>query len=191
MTNISPFRRLLYVLANKWNNVVQDAQRHRLLNNFKSCGQNVAIYMPVWISGAHNMTVGDEVAISAFVHIWAEGGLRIGNRVMIAAHSAITTLTHDHQAEVMKKTLVQKEIIIEDDVWIGSNATILPGVKIGRGAVVGAGATVTKDVEPYSIVTGTPATLLKYRQINSSSMPSMATNGLAARNGQKSVPERS
>lgn len=53
--------------------------------------------------------------------------------------------------------------IIEDDVWIGANAVICKGVKIGRGAVVAAGAVVNKDVEPYSIVGGLPARHLKYR----------------------------
>ena len=54
-------------------------------------------------------------------------------------------------------------IIIEDDVWIGMNAIILSGVHIGQGAVISAGAVVTKDVEPYSIVGGNPAKLIKYR----------------------------
>ena len=53
--------------------------------------------------------------------------------------------------------------IIEDDVWIGCNATILQGVKIGTGAIVAAGAVVTKDVPPYAIVGGVPAKIIKYR----------------------------
>lgn len=53
--------------------------------------------------------------------------------------------------------------VIEDDVWIGSNAVILPGVTVGRGAVVGAGSVVTKDVKPYSIVGGVPAKHIKFR----------------------------
>lgn len=58
----------------------------------------------------------------------------------------------------------QKRIVIEDDVWFGHNAVILPGAKtIGRGAVVGAGAVVTKPVEPYAIVVGNPARVLKKR----------------------------
>ena len=55
------------------------------------------------------------------------------------------------------------DIIIQDDVWIGSNVIICSGVTIGQGAVVAAGAVVTKDVEPYSIVGGNPARLIKYR----------------------------
>jgi acetyltransferase-like isoleucine patch superfamily enzyme len=55
------------------------------------------------------------------------------------------------------------DIIIGNDVWIGAKSTIMSGVKIGDGAIVAAGALVTKDVEPYSVVGGNPAKLLKYR----------------------------
>lgn len=56
-----------------------------------------------------------------------------------------------------------KKSLIGNDVWIGANATILRGVSIGDGAVIGANSTVTKDVPPYSIVTGTPSKVVKYR----------------------------
>lgn len=59
--------------------------------------------------------------------------------------------------------LTAKDCIIEDDVWIGVNAVIFRGVRVGRGAVVGAGAIVKKDVPPYAIVVGVPAKILKYR----------------------------
>jgi acetyltransferase-like isoleucine patch superfamily enzyme len=55
------------------------------------------------------------------------------------------------------------DIIVGDDVWIGTNAIICSGVKIGQGAILAAGAVVTKDVEPYAIVGGNPATIIKYR----------------------------
>lgn len=58
----------------------------------------------------------------------------------------------------------EKDIIIEDDVWIGYGAQIMPGVTVHRGAVVGAGAVVTHDVESYAVVGGVPARLIKYRE---------------------------
>ena len=61
------------------------------------------------------------------------------------------------------EALSKGSIIVEDDVWIGANAIILSGIRIGQGAVVAAGSVVTKDVEPYSIVAGNPAKIMKYR----------------------------
>ena len=58
----------------------------------------------------------------------------------------------------------QKEpVVIEDDVWIGANSIVLPGVKIGKGAIIGAGAVVTKNVQPYAVLGGVPARVIKYR----------------------------
>ena len=59
------------------------------------------------------------------------------------------------------KKISKAPIIIEDDVWISFNATILKGVTIGKGAVVAANAVVTKNVEPYTVVAGNPAVLIK------------------------------
>lgn len=121
--------------------------------------------MPICIQGADNVILGDDVAISSFVHMWGDGGIRIGNRVMIASHTAITTLTHDYREERMQGTLLRKEVVIEDDVWIGAHCTIMPGIRIGKGAVVGAGSVVTRNVEPYAIVIGSPARVWKYRDL--------------------------
>jgi acetyltransferase-like isoleucine patch superfamily enzyme len=110
--------------------------------------------------------IGDDVSIAAYVHMWGEGGITIGNRVMIASHTTITSLTHDYNQANMYKSLIKNRVKIEDDVWIGSHCTILLGISIGKGAVVGAGSVVTKDVEPYSIVFGCPAKHYKFRKIN-------------------------
>lgn len=125
----------------------------------------VQIDFPVKFKGKENIAIGDYVSINAFVHIWGQGGVKIGNRVMIATHTGITSLTHDHSKENMRfAPIIAKPVIIEDDVWIGSNASIMPGVTIGKGAVIGAGAVVTKDVPTLAIVGGVPAKVLKYRE---------------------------
>ena len=65
--------------------------------------------------------------------------------------------------EVKKEKGSDGKVVIEDDVWVGSNAIILHSVKIGRGAVIGAGSVVTKDVEPYAVIVGYSAKKIKNR----------------------------
>ncbi len=139
------------------------AETRQLAQRFKFCGEKVDIYSPVYISAPEKLHVGDRVSMAPFVHIWADGGLYIGNRVMIGSHAAVTSLTHDYKAIRMQDTVVRRPIIIEDDVWVGTHAVIMPGVTIGQGAVIGAGAVVTKDVEPMSVIVGVPGELLKMR----------------------------
>jgi acetyltransferase-like isoleucine patch superfamily enzyme len=157
------FRRLVYLLAQRVSVVVENARRDHLLRSLKARGQNLSFYMPVRIDGADNVEMGNNVAISPFVHIWGGGGVKIGDGVMIGSHSAITSETHDYTSEVMCKTHLQKKVVIEDNVWIGTHSVIMPGVTIGKGAVIGAGSVVTKDVAPKAIMVGVPARLLKNR----------------------------
>ena len=146
------FRSIVYSLANRLAVIFQNSQRAHLISSFKSCGQNVSLYMPVCIDGAENVEVGNNVGIAPFVHMWGGGGIKIGNGVMIGAHTAITSQGHDHTKEVMYGTLTQNPVVIEDGAMIGTHCIILPGVTIGKGAVVGAGSVITMNVEPHTIV---------------------------------------
>jgi maltose O-acetyltransferase len=133
-------------------------QRAALLRHqFATCGRNVSIQWPVVINGADHLHVGDRVSINAFVHIWAQGGVRIGDDSLIASHVAITSLTHSLAGGKYSETCLYQPIEIGRNVWIGTHAVILPGVKIGDNAVVGAGAVVTRDVAPGTVVVGIPA----------------------------------
>jgi acetyltransferase-like isoleucine patch superfamily enzyme len=120
----------------------------------------VQLRMPLEIYEAGKIECGQDIAFGEFCHIRANGGLKIGSRVLIAAHVTITT--RQHPIELPRwKTVQDAPVIIEDDVWIGAGAVILPGVTIGRGAVVAAGAVVTASVEPYTVVAGVPARPIK------------------------------
>jgi len=104
--------------------------------------------------------VGERSWIGPFCVVYGNGGVRIGRDVMIAAHSCITSVGHRHdelERPMMAQGIDVRPVTIADDVWIGMNCTILPGVSIGRGAIVAAGAVVRRDVAPYSIVAGVPA----------------------------------
>ena len=136
-----------------------------LLKSFRSCGSNVTIHMPVTIVTPECVEVGANVSIAHYVHIWGAGGLIIGDDVMIGTHTSISTVTHDYSVEdaPMSSTLILKPVVIESDVWIGSNAVILPGVRIGNGAVIGAGCVVTRDVGAMEIVVGVPGRVIRKR----------------------------
>jgi len=92
------------------------------------------------------------------------GPLRIGNDVIIAQHVVFSGLNHGYE-DITKPIRYQPckaaEIVVEDDAWIGANAVIAAGVRIGKHAVVAGGSVVTKDVPPYTVVGGNPARILK------------------------------
>lgn len=119
----------------------------------------------IYIGNGKNLTIGEFCHINENVFIQ---GANIGNHVMIAPNVSILNSTHNYQ-NIDLPMIMQGEVkglnpIIEDDVWIGRNAVIMPNIKIGKGSIIGAGAIVTKDVEPYSIVGGVPAKLIKKRK---------------------------
>lgn len=98
---------------------------------------------------------------------WICPKVRLGNYVMLASHVAILGGDHIYDKPGMPIIFSGrpgiKETIIEDDVWVGLRAIIMAGVHIGRGAIVAAGALVTSDVEPYTIVGGSPAKFIQKR----------------------------
>lgn len=132
----------------------------------KSCGENVNFQLPIIITSPEQVEIGNNVSFAAYVHIWGAGSVKIGNRVMIGSHTAITSITHDYEEDIMYDKSLFKPVIIGNDIWIGSHAVIMPGINIGDGAVIGAGSIVTKDVEPFTIVVGVPAKFLKKRHIS-------------------------
>lgn len=96
-----------------------------------------------------------------------EGLVRIGARVAIAHNVTIVANQGPNNSRLAEIPYVQQHLIksapvsIEDDAWLGTGIIILPGVTVGRGAVIAAGAVVTRDVEPFTVVAGTPAKLVR------------------------------
>jgi maltose O-acetyltransferase len=140
---------------------LQKLRTDALIRRFAACGRDVSIQWPVVINGADHLRVGNGVSINAFVHIWAQGGVSIGDSTLIASHVAITSLTHGTDAENFAGSLVSKPVEIGRNVWIGSHAVVLPGVTIGDGAIVGAGAVGTRNVEAGDRVAGVPAVSIR------------------------------
>lgn len=109
----------------------------------------------------HGVVIGDHSIIGNDVFLDGRCGIRIGANVNIGGHVQIFTMEHDPDSDTFAAT--GGEVSIEDHAYIGSRATILPGVAVGKGAVVAAGAVVTKDVEAGSIVGGVPAKAIRKR----------------------------
>lgn len=109
-----------------------------------------------------DVIIGDHTRIG--LHNTIIGPVDIGNHVNLAQGITVTALNHnfsDTNKRIDKQGVSTNPVTIEDDVWIGANAVILPGVTIGEHCVVAAGAVVTKDVPPHSLVAGVPAKVIK------------------------------
>lgn len=126
-------------------------------------GKGSSIHMNTRIN-RNNIIIGQDTSINVSCYLDGRGKLLIGNNVSISPGVHLITGSHDVQSQDFK--YITKDVTIEDYVWIGTRATILPGVKLGKGSVVAAGAVVRKDVSPYSIVAGVPAKITGKRNQN-------------------------
>ena len=109
-----------------------------------------------------DVTIGNHTRIG--IHCTVIGPVCIGNNVNLAQGITVSALNHnfeDTTRRIDEQGISTKPVVIGDDVWIGANAVILPGVTIGQHVVVAAGAVVTKDVPDYSLVAGVPAKVIK------------------------------
>ena len=107
-----------------------------------------------------NIHIGENVFINSGCKMQDQGGIYIGDDVLIGHNACLLTLNHAEEPE-NRADMFPNPIYIEDKVWLGSNVTVLPGVRICEGAIVGAGAVVTKDVEANTIVGGVPAKFIR------------------------------
>lgn len=113
-----------------------------------------------------HVEIGEHTFIGCNAVLGAGGGISIGSHVLIGQSVNIHAENHvvaDPARLIREQGVSYKGVVIEDDVWIGSKATLLDGVTIGRGAVVGAGAVVTRSVPPMTIVVGVPARVIGRR----------------------------
>lgn len=140
----------------------------------KHCGRGVYLRpMSSDIKGLENLSVGDGTSIpKGSTFYCTRAVLTIGEKVIFGPKPTI--ITGDHRIDIIGKHIIDitdneklpendLPVTIENGCWIGANVTILKGVTIGRGSIVAAGAVVTKSCEPYSIIGGVPAKVIKMR----------------------------
>ena len=162
--------KLIYCFKRLFYKLVLNPYKLRL---FKSVGKNVTIGENCRFNKYENITLGNYVSIGHNnFFMCTRAKIKIGNHVMFGPNVFMTTGGHriDVQGRYMdeikdceKLPENDRDIIIEDDVWIGACAIVLKGVTIHTGAVVAAGAIITKDVPKNAVVAGVPARIIKYR----------------------------
>lgn len=127
-------------------------------------GQNVdgsvTLLPPFYVDYGKHIKIGKGCFIQQCCTFFGRGGITLGENVLVGPKVNIITINHDPDPENRSATYGQP-VVIEDKVWIGINATILPGVKIGYGAIIGANSVVSKDVPPMTVVAGNPARIIK------------------------------
>lgn len=139
--------------------------RSRLLAHIiDKFGVDNKIGSQVYIANGIDVVIGSHCQINRGSNLV---NVIIGNYVMVAPDVVFLFQMHRIQSIEIPMILQGKELftqtIVEDDVWIGQRAIIMPGLHLGKGSIVGASAVVTKDVPPYAIVVGVPAKVIKYR----------------------------
>ena len=150
-------------LYRRFNHAELGSERQTILQQLLGhIGNNSMIEPPFYCSYGRNTYIGECCYINYLCTIIDNNEVRIGRHVMFGPFVQIYTAAHDLRAELRIRGIeVAKPIVIEDNVWIGGGAILLPGVSIGRNAVVGAGAVVTKDVPPNMVVAGNPARVIR------------------------------
>jgi putative colanic acid biosynthesis acetyltransferase WcaF len=126
-------------------------------------GKAVHPYPASWVWAPWNLEMGDHASLADGVDCYCVDRIRIGAHAVISQYTFLCGASHDYEQRDFP--LYSKPITIGEGVWVAADVFVAPGVTIGDGAVVAARSTVTKDVEPWTVVAGTPAKVLKKREI--------------------------
>lgn len=133
---------------------------------FRKKGGMVWIQPRVTLVETNRIVVGKNWGVNSGTYINGKGGIIIGDNVLIGSNVTISSGKHPIEGTeppIFQRPTLPMQIVIEDDVWIGGGAVIMPGIVLKKGTVVGANAVVTKDTEEYSVMAGAPARCIRYR----------------------------
>ena len=132
----------------------------------KFCGKDVLIDSTCHILCPEQMEIGDNSSISSYTTIYATFGVIIGKDCLISSNCGISSYnhiqsSHNRVKDKNKDVNYSKPVIIGDNVWIGMNVCLLPGIEIGDNSIIGAGSVVTKNIPSNEIWAGNPARFVK------------------------------
>ncbi|TFW00268.1 sugar O-acetyltransferase [Orlajensenia leifsoniae] len=122
--------------------------------------ETVTLFPPFTADFGRNISLGKRVFINSGCRFQDQGGIAIGDDCLIGHNVVIATLQHDiHPGR--RADLIPSAVVIERNVWLGANVTVLPGVTIGEDSVIGAGSVVTKNIPARTIAVGSPARVVR------------------------------
>ena len=156
-------RRDCKILLNQLNNTISDDKRFEILHKIiAKCGEYITIKSPFYCDYGYNIEIGENFYMNVGCVILDEAKVCFGDNVFIGPNCNFYTACHPLDVKSRNIGLeYAKPITIGDNVWLGGNVTILPGVTIGNNCVIGAGSVVTKDVPPNTVYAGNPARKIK------------------------------
>ena len=130
---------------------------------FAECGDNCYIELPLHANwGGHHVHFGSGVYANSNLTLVDDGHIYIGDKVMIGPNVTIATANHPIEPELRAKGLqYNKDVHIEENVWIGAGVIIVPGVRIGKNSVIGSGSVVTKAIPDNVVAVGNPCRVLR------------------------------
>lgn len=139
--------------------------RPRLMRKLLRTEGNFLIKPPFYCDYGYNIHIGKEVMLNFGCVLLDVCPIKIGDHTLIGPNTHLYTACHSHNIEERRNNIeFGKPIVIENDVWIGGNVTILPGVHIGEGAIIGAGSVVVSDIPANVVAVGNPCRIV--RKIN-------------------------
>ena len=143
--------------------ITEQEERRKIIDElFGKAGEDIRIMPGFHCDTGKNIQIGNHFLANYHVTILDRASVTIGDHVLIAPGVVIATSNHPLDMQGRRDQLgVAKPITIGNDVWIGANATVLPGVKVGNGVVVAAGAVVTKNIPEGTLVAGVPARVIR------------------------------
>lgn len=121
---------------------------------------SLTLFPPFYTDYGQNIHIGKNVFINAGCTFQDQGGIFIGDNVLVGPQVVIATLNHDFDPQ-KRKSMNPSSVVIENNVWIGGNVTICPNVTIGKNSIIGAGSVVTRDIPKNSVAVGVPAKVIK------------------------------
>lgn len=156
----------VYIYFQKKDRELVEDRKNRIIGKFKSVGTSFKLNgNNHFISKPENVLIGNNVHIGDNFYAKSEGGIIIGHNTHISRNVTIYSENHNYNGSVLPydNTTVYKPVIIEDNVWIGMNVSIVPGIRIGEGAIIGLGTVVNRNVEPLEIVGSAKTVTIKTR----------------------------